>query len=479
MVFSSLPYVFFLLITVGLYWTMPVRFRVPLLLLASYIFYMSWKPPQSIFYGILIFLDSLYFYGLSVAMVRWPQHKKKLLIFGVVSELCLLGYFKYTNFLLGTTETLLQWLHLPSFHLQLDIFLPLAISFTNFILISYLVDVYRGRETPDPSFTRFATYVAFFPHLIAGPIVRASELLHQFDTNPAFDWSRMVQGIHKFCMGLFIKLFVADLVAGYVNQIYGDPSLQGFNTSWAATYAFALQIFCDFSGYTLMAQGSALMMGYTLPENFNAPYFAQNISDFWRRWHMSLSRWLKDYLYIPLGGSRGTQFQTTRNLFITMALGGLWHGASWNFVIWGIYQGLLLSLHKLAQFLKLTRFIPKPVALLLTFHLVCVGWVFFRAQTLPAALHLLATMVNPTHWVNTLSHVTDVIETHSYAIETSTIFAIVVLFFSAHALIRYFRPRLTSPMVREWAVAVAYCVLLFFGLTIGGAKTQEFIYFQF
>lgn len=478
MIFSSFLYAAFLAITVLLYWNLPHRFRVPLLLLASYVFYMSWDPPHGLIYGPVIFLDSAYFYYLSVAMQKWPHRKKAILIFGITTELMLLGYFKYANFLARTTEAVLSFMHLPAPHAEFNIFLPLAISFTNFILISYLVDVYRGNEKPD-SFVRFSTYVAFFPHLIAGPIVRASELLHQFDQNPPFLKERFVQGIHRFAQGLFIKVFVADVIAAYVNMIYGSPELQGFNTSWVATYGFAIQIFCDFSGYTLMAQGSALMLGYTLPENFNAPYFAHNITDFWRRWHISLSRWLKDYLYIPLGGSRGSKLMTYRNLFLTMGLGGLWHGASWNFVIWGLYQGMLLSLHKFADFFRINRLIPKAVALFITFHAVCVGWVFFRAQTFGEAFHMLGTMFNPGTWKTLENLASDVVETRAYTLDTEMAFSIVVLFFLGHWILRTYIPKLTMPKLKEATVAVGYCLLIYFGITMGGAQSSQFIYFQF
>ncbi len=465
MLFNSFTYVFFLGIVLLLYWTSPKRFRVPLLLIASYVFYMSWSPPFGLIYGPVIFLDSLYFYALSRAMMRWPQHKKSILIFGVTTELALLAYFKYASFLAGSVAQLLGWLHLPGFNAEFHIFLPLAISFTNFILISYLVDVYRGDEKPDPSFVRFTTYVAFSPHLIAGPIVRAKELLHQFDNAPAFCSDRLAKGIHTFLAGLALKLFVADMVAPYVNLVYGEPAMQAFNTSWIATYGFAVQIFADFAGYTLMAQGSALMLGYTLPPNFNAPYFAQNITEFWRRWHMSLSRWLRDYLYIPLGGSRHGRLQTYRNLFITMGLGGLWHGASWHFMIWGLYHGLLLSLHKFCNHFRIIRLLNRPLSILLTFHLVCIGWVFFRATSLQSALHLLQTMLIPKAFA----------PLSTQALET---LATIGVFFMVHGAVRYFSGRIHNP----WAVCgiqgLSYACLVYFALVLR-TMPQEFIYFQF
>lgn len=478
MLFNSLAYILFLACVALLYWNVPARFRVPLLLLASYAFYMSWSPPHGLLYGPLIFADSLYFYGLSVAMIRWPRFKKPLLIFGLTTELLLLAYFKYANFLAQTTAQVLGWLQVPAAPQHFDIFLPLAISFTNFVLISYLIDVYRGQEKPDPSFVRFATYVAFFPHLIAGPIVRASELLRQFDENPRFEKARLVQGIHRFCTGFFLKVFIADVIAVYVDFIFGHPQLQAFNTAWVALYGFSVQLFCDFFGYTLMAQGSALVLGYTLPENFNAPYFAKNMSEFWQRWHMSLSRWLRDYLYIPLGGNRHGKFNTYRNLFITMGLGGLWHGASWNFVVWGLLNGLFLCVYKTAAYFKLTRFLPNTLAILITFHAVCLTRVFFRAPSLQEAIHFLEALLSPWRWQQ-LSFSTASVEQGHGLMSTETALLWVILFLGGHALIRYIRPRLTQPLWQELSIAAAYGFFCYCLLTLGGSASQQFIYFQF
>lgn len=464
MLFTSWTYILFLCLTLILYWLLPTRFRVPILLIASYLFYMSWSPPFGLIYGPVIFIDSAFFYGLSVAMVKWPQHKRGLLCLGIVSELSLLGYFKYANLFIESLNSILTYFAMPPLGWECHPFLPLAISFTNFILISYLVDIYRGTEKPD-GFLRFSTYVAFFPHLIAGPIVRSSELLHQLDRPIHFRAETFVSGIHKFLYGLSIKLFIADQLAPYVNLIYGDTRLQGFDTAWLATYAFAVQIFCDFAGYTLMAQGSALTLGLTLPENFNAPYFSANITDFWRRWHMSLSRWLRDYLYIPLGGSRYGRFRTYLNLFITMGLGGLWHGASWTFACWGLYQGLLLSLHKFFAHFKLTSLLPGLTAHIVTFHLVCIGWVFFRAQNFSNATSILSAMFSPASALGLSGQ--------------AKLTALLVLFyFIGHAAIRFFETRVKNVWILSAAQGLAYFFLLYLGITTT-TRQQEFIYFQF
>lgn len=479
MLFSSWIYVIFLTIVALLYWQLPQRFRIPLLLIGSYIFYMSWSPPFGLIYGPVIFLDSLYFYGLGKAMQKWPQIKKQLLIFGITSELMLLGYFKYSKFLYHNLEHLAHWFDIQIPHLEISLFLPLAISFTNFILISYLVDVYRGDERQEQGFMRFATYVAFFPHLIAGPIVRAKELLHQLENSPQFNPQKLMNGIKLFLLGLGLKLYVADIAAPYVNMIYSTPHLQGFDTSWVATYSFAIQIFCDFWGYTLMAQGSAQILGLSLPQNFNAPYFSANITDFWRRWHISLSRWLKDYLYIPLGGSRCSKSRTYLNLFITMGLGGLWHGASWNFVIWGLYQGLMLSLHKFASFFKLTKILNKPLSVLITFHVVCIGWVFFRAGSFRSAIHILSTMFNPLTTKSLLYDVEGALNRpNPLYFNGVNALSLVCLFMVIHYLSRRYKFQQLTPRTRDWLFGLCCILLLFLSMSMS-TDSQEFIYFQF
>lgn len=464
MLFNSWLYMLFLGITLILYWNLSGRFRTPLLLIASYFFYMSWSPPFGLIYGPVIFLDSLYFYGLSKAMVKWPSYKKGILYFGIITELCLLAYFKYASLLLQSFESILAWFHLPSAHLEVHVFLPLAISFTNFILISYLVDVYRGEEKPSQSFIPFATYVAFFPHLIAGPIVRAKELLSQMEIPKVFQQETLAKGIQLFLAGLFLKMGIADAVAPYVNEVYAHSDSANFSSAWVGTYGFAIQIFCDFAGYTAMAQGSALMMGITLPENFNAPYFAANISDFWRRWHMSLSRWLRDYLYIPLGGSRRGAWKTYGNLFLTMALGGLWHGAAWTFMAWGILHGLYLSLHKAWQKFRLFP-LPAWAGMFLTFHAVCLAWVFFRAPSFADAFRMLSVMFNPATYGKLPQ-------------EGEQVLILVGLFLVGHAIFRKLKTMPVPSGMVQWGQAAFNAITLMIWFTTT-SPPQEFIYFQF
>jgi D-alanyl-lipoteichoic acid acyltransferase DltB (MBOAT superfamily) len=384
--FNSLAYLIFLPIVVTLFWVCPKRCRTIILLLASYVFYMSWKP----IYGLLIVgLTALnYVFGLLIASNE--KRKKLLLTLAVASNLLLLAYFKYTYFLIDTANQCLasfaQKIPNPSF----EIILPLGISFFVFEFIHYVVDVYKGGK-PVKSPIDFALFASFFPTQIAGPIKRYQDFIPQLSDHGSFKLKYFDEGLWLIIFGLFKKVIFADNLAAVVNSGFARPDLlTGFDL-WLVVYAFAFEIYFDFSGYTDIARGSALLFGYKVPPNFNLPYLASSIAEFWHRWHISLSTWLRDYLYIPLGGSRCSKWFNYRNLFLTMALGGLWHGASMHFLIWGAYQGIMLILHKeftlLAEKigalnkLRQTKFF-KLASILLTFHVVCIGWVFFRASNM-------------------------------------------------------------------------------------------------
>jgi alginate O-acetyltransferase complex protein AlgI len=481
MLFNSLTYIFFLLGLVLLYWRLPQAVRLPVLLLASYVFYMVWNPPFGLIYGPFILLDSLYFYTLAWAMVRYPQFKKIILWTGLFSELGLLAYFKYLNFfaLAASQIATLFGAKLPVFHY--DVVLPLSISFTSFVLMAYLLDVYRGNEPPAKSPLKFCTYIAFFPHLIAGPVVRASELLHQFDACPTFSLDRLVQGVHRFCLGFFMKVFVADVFGRYVDAVYGNPSIYAFNTGWMSAYAFSIQIFCDFCGYTFMAQGSALMLGYTLPENFNAPLLARNVSDFWRRWHMSLSRWFRDYIYIGLGGNRHGVWETYRNIMLTMCLSGLWHGANWTFLLWGGLQGAALVAYKECQRWGLTRGLPVWVGMLLTYHVMVWIRVIFRAQSVHDAVLMWHAMLTWSDF-KFVEQPPLVFNTHSIGLTSTSVLLMVIAFLGGHFLIdRYYavvhRPE--HDRLKTVFLGMGYFVFLYCILTMGGDRAASFVYFQF
>jgi alginate O-acetyltransferase complex protein AlgI len=308
------------------------------------------------------------------------------LAFGIGVNLALLAYFKYRNFLVDTVGMAVgaDWTMPP-------LVLPLAISFFTFEQITYLVDAYRG-ETGQYDFLGYSLFISFFPHLIAGPIVRFRELIPQFSSRDTFVFSvsNLTSGLFIFAIGLFKKVMVADTFSPWVSPLFDRAPKVGFADAWGATLAFTLQLYFDFSGYTDMAVGLALMLNIVLPENFDSPYQARSIIDFWRRWHMTLSNFLRDYLYIPLGGNRRGEARRYVNLFITMLLGGLWHGASWTFVLWGGLHGVYLAINHLWPRAGLR--LPGPIAWVVTFGAVIIGWVFFRAPSLERAQVILAGM---------------------------------------------------------------------------------------
>ena len=372
--------VFFLAVW-GIYLRLPHRKQNVLLLLASYFFYGCWDYR---FLGLIAFSTILdYGAGLRIAASENIRVRRGYLWISVVLNLGILGYFKYSNFFIENAEVLLQLLGITPHHWRLDIILPVGISFYTFQTMSYTIDVYRRQMSPCRSLIDFATYVAFFPQLVAGPIERASRLLPQIQHTRTVTWAAVQSGFWLIMWGLFKKAVIADNLAGLVDQGFNAGHYQA-GSVLMSVYAFAFQIYCDFSGYSDMARGLARWLGIELMVNFNNPYFAVNPSDFWRRWHISLSTWLRDYLYIPLGGNRKGPVRTYVNLSLTMLLGGIWHGAAWTFVIWGVYQGGLLMVHRAWSYGRKETSTERWTWLrrILMFHAVCMGWLLFRAQSL-------------------------------------------------------------------------------------------------
>jgi alginate O-acetyltransferase complex protein AlgI len=395
MLFTTAKFLGFFLVAFSVYWLLGRhRWRLVWLTAASAFFYACWK--WQFLFLILGSTSVDYFVALLLPrMARSDGGRKLLVMASVTINLSILGYFKYAAFLLDSATEVAHWMGWSVPAHTIAAFLPLGISFYTFEAISYVVDVYRGKTQPMRNPLDYAVYIMFFPHLVAGPIVRPHEFLPQLERRKRFDWPRFQAGVQLFLLGLFKKSVIADHVALTIDPVFAKPGDFSSTTLWLAVLGYAIQIYCDFSGYTDMALGLAHTLGFKLPNNFNAPYVASSPADFWRRWHISLSRWLRDYLYIPLGGNRKGPTRTMVNLFLTMLLGGLWHGANWTFVVWGAYHGMLLAIQRL---------IPKswdhpalrPLGMLVTFLLVCVGWVFFRAQTLGEAWIILRGLVVPT-----------------------------------------------------------------------------------
>ena len=400
MLFNSFEFAAFASVVFAVYLVLPHRARNLLLLAASYVFYAAWNPKLLS----LIAFSTLVDYGVGRALSRTDDatHRRRWLLLSLCTNLGLLGVFKYFGFFAENFAQLTQacfgWT--PSWTTT-QIVLPVGISFYTFQTLSYTIDIYRRRLDPEPNLLRFALFVAFFPQLVAGPIERASSLLPQIRTPRRVTYRNLAVGGWRILWGLFKKVVVADNLAHLVDAVFAPDATPLAGEVLVATWAFAIQIYCDFSGYTDMARGLASLMGFDLMLNFNHPYLASNPADFWRRWHISLSTWLRDYLYIPLGGNRLGPLLTYRNLLLTMLLGGLWHGAAWTFVLWGAYQGTLLMAHR-----RLREHLgpPRPsrlrhlLSILGTFLLVLIGWLIFRADSIQHLSNLLAALLRCDGW---------------------------------------------------------------------------------
>lgn len=396
MLFNSFHFVIFFVIILAAHFSMPQRHRWLLLLAGSCYFYMAFVPAYILILGLSIVID--YVAGIWIEDAP-PARRKFLLTVSIVANVGLLCVFKYFNFFNANLEAIAQALHWNYGVKALSIILPIGLSFHTFQAMSYTIEVYRGHQKAERHFGIYALYVMFFPQLVAGPIERPQNMLHQFHGVQRMEVDRWRSGLKIMLWGLFKKVVVADLVAPVVNNVFGAPTQFSGPILILATVFFAIQIYCDFSGYSDIAIGAARLLGYDLMTNFAQPYFARTVSEFWRRWHISLSTWFRDYLYIPLGGSRGTAPRRYLNLLVVFAVSGLWHGAAWTFVIWGVFHGCCLVLSQAlaparqvcARTLGLAR-LPGLMAWAQTLWvilLVLIGWVFFRAESIADALHIL------------------------------------------------------------------------------------------
>ena len=399
MLFNSYEFLFLFLpvILLGYYVLFARRGRLVFLTLMSYVFYGWWDYR----FCALMLLSTLidYVAGARMAATLTTRRKRFWLVVSVVSNLGLLGFFKYFDLFAHSLNRLIMCFPgvsgpvLPMLHM----ILPVGISFYTFQSKSYTIDIYRGEVKPAPSFWNFACFVSLFPQLVAGPIIRYRDLADQLIEH-THTWNKAASGISLFILGLAKKVILADGVAALVTEVFDKTVAPGLVTAWSGVLAYAMQIYFDFSGYSDMAVGLGLMMGFQFPQNFNSPYKSVSITDFWRRWHMSLSTWLRDYLYIPLGGNRLGLGRTYINLFLTMLLGGLWHGANWTFMLWGGYHGSLLALERALGKRGLFGWAPVAVQRFSTFIMVLIGWVFFRCPSLDHALGLLGGMLGWYGW---------------------------------------------------------------------------------
>jgi D-alanyl-lipoteichoic acid acyltransferase DltB (MBOAT superfamily) len=385
--FASLEFALYFLVVYILYRVLPFRGQNAMLLVASYFFYGCWDWR----FTFLMAFASLanYAAALGISHARSQQGRKAWLLFGIVASLSVLGFFKYFNFFVDSIDSVLHWLQLD--YLSLTglprILLPMGISFFTFQAMSYTIDVYRGDVPVERDPLEFLLFISFFPQLVAGPIERASHLLGELKNPRVISAEQSARGLYLILLGLLKKVAIADGISPSVDAIYASPTGSAIDVV-LATYLFAVQIYCDFSAYSDIARGCAKLLGIELMLNFRYPYFATNPRDFWSRWHISLSTWLRDYLYIPLGGNRGSSLATYRNLMITMTLGGLWHGAAWNFVLWGVFQGVLLCVHRAIWGSKPDRlphsafeWLKRILLAGVFFQIVCYGWLLFRARS--------------------------------------------------------------------------------------------------
>jgi len=392
MLLTSGSYLIFLALVFFIYGPLFSRRRLALsfLLIASYYFYALWNPWSLIFLLLISLTD--FTNGFCIGALERPAYKKFLLLTSVVIDLGCLLIFKYFNFFSSSATDLLTKFGKPVSPVVLHLIMPLGLSFITFRSLSYVIDVYRGNTKPTRSLLEYLTFVAFFPTLVAGPLVRAGQLLPQLRSRQSLTNEDGQRAIFLIMIGVIKKIAIADFLANnLVDRVFDQPQLYSSLEVLVAIYGYALQIYCDFSGYTDIAIGSALLLGFRLPENFNAPYRARSIVDFWRRWHITLSDWLRDYLFVSFGGLRKRRFNLYRNVLLTMLIAGLWHGAAWTFVLWGAWHGFGLSLNHLweAHRRKQKRK-PRPqlwtraICVVATFHFVAAGWVLFRAGSVRA-----------------------------------------------------------------------------------------------
>tara|TARA_B100000315_G_C14580471_1_gene590204 strand:- start:1226 stop:2611 length:1386 start_codon:yes stop_codon:yes gene_type:complete len=447
------------------------RLRLSLLVVASYFFYYA---DSGLLFVLLLFSSVLDFYiGRKIYENESLRKRKFFLILSVIGNLGVLAFFKYANFTIGVANDIGNLFGASPSLSALNIVLPVGISFFTFQTMSYTIDIYRRKLTPSNSFLKYALFVSFFPQLVAGPIVRASEFLPQLENRVTIVADNLKLGLTYISWGLVKKVIFADNLAPFVDSIFSDPTgLSSFHII-LGTLAFGIQIYCDFSGYTDIAIGAARILGFRLPKNFNKPYFARNPSDFWSRWHISLSTWLRDYLYIPLGGNRKGKSRTVINLMITMLLGGLWHGAAWNFVIWGAYHGTLLVIHKWITG-RFNIIKSRVVSIFITQYFIFLGWLIFRVGNFDHLMFAIKKFLFLDFFSAGVSEIIPFLLANKFAILLMITFIYLHVFsYKVHNIIY----KVNSLKLSHWTVYVAFVLLLLFLFT--PSLSQAFIYFQF
>lgn len=471
MLFNSFEYFLLLLCTVALYWLCPSqRVRKVVLFVASMIFYMSWNAP------LVLLLWAVCLFNWYCATLEKTLHRSRYTYFAVFLTLAILAYFKYSQFILSNMEDLARLLHLPYTAPKLTILLPLGISFYSFQIIAYTLDAKENKFELEKNPLDVILFIMFFPQLIAGPICHRNELMPQLQKKQAFSWQAILDGLALLSIGLFLKVTFADGIAPFVDKVFASPKDFTSGSTLQAVLGYTVQILGDFWGYSTMAVGSARMFGISVPVNFNLPYAARSLQDFWRRWHITLSLWLRDYLYIPLGGSRYGEWFTYRNLMITMVLGGLWHGANWTFIIWGTIHGGVLAIeryiysllptHK-SEIASTSRWQMKSVLQwLYTICVVIFAWIFFRAQNVHVAFDIIKTI---------LSTPTQLFQFDRTDVSYILIFAFIPL----HLLLHQQITKTLKSKRNHLFLASLSLILLYLSIIFSAEDVQKFIYFEF
>lgn len=473
MLFNSIEFLYFFLIVTVTFFVLPHKVRWLLLLLASCYFYMVFRPEYILILFFTIIID--YFVGIKLEKIQDKSWKKKFLIISIIANIGILVFFKYYNFINTNITEVLDLFSLKNKLPYLNIVLPIGLSFHTFQALSYTIEVYRGNHKAERHFGIYALYVMFYPQLVAGPIERPQNILHQLHEKKSFIPTNAILGINLIVFGLFKKLVIADRLAIYVNQVFSSISDASSVSVIIAIAFFSFQIYCDFSGYSDIARGTAKFMGYELMINFNRPYSARSINEFWSKWHISLSSWFRDYLYIPLGGNRGKKIFWYRNLFIVFLISGLWHGANWTFVIWGgLHAIYLISSHLLKDFgfhgtkIKIHNSIKPLIGFLnviFVFILVSFAWIFFRASSINQAIEVINKILHFDYSFNLIQLSAELGPLNLII----SFFVIVLLLFSEKI---FERLKINNSL----AFNIVYIFLI---LILGMNGKTEFIYFQF
>ncbi|TGV04429.1 MBOAT family O-acyltransferase [Flavivirga rizhaonensis] len=476
MLFNSFAFLLFLIIVFLLYWSVFSKkntYRNLFLLIVSYVFYGWWDYR---FLGLILLSTVVdYFIGRQLERTGIKKKRKLLFILSLSVNLGTLAFFKYYNFFI---ESWVDAWSILGYHIEsytLHIILPVGISFYTFQTLSYTIDIYRKQLKPTNSFIDFAAFVSFFPQLVAGPIERASHLLPQFEKKFKFDFKLAKSGLHLIIWGLLKKVVIADSCAIYVNEIFKNYDTLNTVSLILGSVYFAFQIYGDFSGYSDMAIGIARLFGFNLKRNFNYPYFSRDIAEFWRNWHISLTTWFRDYLYIPMGGSRVSTIKKVRNTFVVFLVSGFWHGANWTFIVWGFLNALYflplllakknrinISTIKMLGIKQTLSVVPR---ILITFFLTCFAWIFFRADSVEVAFKYISNMVNFNFGIEFLGH-------ERYSVE-------LLLLLVPFVLVEWFNKLYEEPISRNYEfIKLSLCILVIF-MFGSYSNPQDFIYFQF